>query len=122
MRLSQLYRTSDQYLAKVLDKSEFNNTPAGFEALMGISRSMRLMKEYLNNAFIAKVEDSFYEYMEGLEEESDEAIHFLDRLREDDRVKYAELLREGEEIISHYVIAYNHLIEKNIQAKSEENE
>ncbi len=117
MRLSQLYRMSDDFLGRVLDQSEMNPSVMAFQAMMGISRSIRLVKEHLNNAFLSKEKDQFFKCIDALEEECDEAIYQIDLLRQDDKRKHMGLISEGEELLSHYVIAYNMLIEKSIKTK-----
>ncbi|GEM_PF-4814512 len=117
MRLSQLYRMSDDFLGRVLDHSETNPSPTAFQAMMGVSRSIRLVKEHLNNAFLSKQKDQFFKCIDALEEECDEAIYLLDLLRQDNKSLYVDLISEGEELLSHYVIAYNMLIEKSIKTK-----
>lgn len=117
MRLSQLYRMSDDFLGRVLDQSEMNPSVIAFQAMMGISRSIRLVKEHLNNAFLSKEKEMFFKCIDALEEECDESIYQIDLLRQDDKRKYMNLINEGEELLSHYVIAYNMLIEKSIKTK-----
>lgn len=117
MRLSQLYRMSDDFLGRVLDQSEMNPSIIAFQAMMSISRSIRLIKEHLNNAFLSKERDQFYKCIDALEEECDEAIYQVDLLRQEDKRKHMNLITEGEELLSHYVIAYNMLIEKAIKTK-----
>lgn len=117
MRLSQLYRMSDDFLGRVLDQSEMNPSIIAFQAMMSISRSIRLIKEHLNNAFLSKERDQFYKCIDALEEECDEAIYQVDLLRQEDKRKHMDLITEGEELLSHYVIAYNMLIEKAIKTK-----
>ncbi|MEQ9300545.1 MAG: hypothetical protein RIF33_18375 [Cyclobacteriaceae bacterium] len=117
MRLSQLYRMSDDFLGRVLDQSEMHPSIIAFQAMMSISRSIRLIKEHLNNAFLSKERDQFYKCIDALEEECDEAIYQVDLLRQEDKRKHMDLITEGEELLSHYVIAYNMLIEKAIKTK-----
>lgn len=117
MRLSQLYRMSDEYLAHLMERSEYDLSPRAFEAIMAVTRSVRLIKEHLNNAFLSKEKEAFFQNIDLIEEESDEAIYHLDKLRREDKYKYAKIITDGEELLSHYVIAYNLLIEKNIKTK-----
>jgi hypothetical protein len=117
MRLSDLYRQNDIYLARVSDQIELQPKARTFESLSCLMRSMRLLKEHTNNAFLAKREDAFYMCVKLIEDEADEALHHLDNLRRHDRRSYSELIRDGEELLSQYVIACDLLIEKNIKKR-----
>lgn len=117
MQLSHLFKISDTYLAQVIDRSEMNPAPQAFQSLMGVNKSIRLLKQHIHNAFLAKEDVAFYKSIVDLEDESDEAIHHLDNLRRHDRRMYAEVISAGEELLSHYVIAYNLLIEKNLKKR-----
>ena len=108
---------SDDFLGRILEASEMNPSAIAFQAMMGVNRSIRLVKEHLNNAFLSKERDQFFKCIDALEEECDEAIYQLDLLRRDDKRTYMVLISEGEELLSHYVIAYNMLIEKSIKTK-----
>lgn len=117
MRLSDLYKQNDIYLARVFDQIELQPNAKAFESLSCLMRSMRLLKEHTNNAFLAKEEDAFYMCVKLMEDEADEALLFLDNLRRHDRRTFSDLIRDGEELLSQYVIACDLLIEKNIKKR-----
>lgn len=114
-RLNSRFQQKAGVLVELFPGSNFLNDASG------MIRSSRKLDQLLKRILTAKTEISFYKAIDGLEEEIDEIIFFLDKLDNGNRLTKSppvtDFVKTGYDLLSYYSKCCDQILEKKLIRK-----
>lgn len=123
MTIEQLYHRNEKFQQKATELVDLLPGSNLLTFSTAIIRSAKKMDALLRKALTAKTDNSFYQYMENLEEEMDEIIYLLDKLdvatRGHNMDVITDFVKRGYELLSLYSLCCDQVLERKTKHTDE---